>query len=79
MVNNLPATAENVSWICGREDPLEKEIATHCSVLAWEMDQRSLVGCSPWGHAESDTTERFRSSSSTYIKCLFISVYHPMA
>ena len=47
VVNNLPATVENVSWICGREDPLEKEIATHCSVLAWEMDQRSLVGYIP--------------------------------
>ena len=47
MVNNLPATAENVSWICGREDPLEKDIVTHCSVLAWKMDQRSLEGYSP--------------------------------
>ena len=32
---------------------LEKEMATHSSVLAW----RSLVGCSPWGRTESDTTE----------------------
>ena len=26
---------------------------------------RSLVGCSPWGHTESETTERLSSSSSS--------------
>ena len=33
------------------EDPLEKEMATHCSILAGKSHgQRSLVGYSPWGH-----------------------------
>ena len=32
---------------------LEKEMATHSSVLA----RRILVGCNPWGRTESDTTE----------------------
>ena len=42
----------------GQEDPLEKGVATHSSILAWEISgQRSLVGCSPWGRKESDTTE----------------------
>ena len=37
---------------------LEKEMATHSSVLAWRIPGRgSLVGFSPWGHTESDTTE----------------------
>ena len=37
---------------------LEKEMATHCSVLAWRIQGRgSLVGCCLWGHIESDTTE----------------------
>ena len=37
---------------------LEKEMATHSSVLAWRIPGTgSLVGCSPWGHTESDTTE----------------------
>ena len=40
----------------GREDPPEEEMATHSSVLTWE-EQWSLVGCSPWGHKESHTTE----------------------
>ena len=37
---------------------LEKEMATHSSVLAWRRQgQWSLVGCHLWGHTESDTTE----------------------
>ena len=34
-----------------QEDPLEKEMATHSSILAWGKfhGQRSLVGYSPWG------------------------------
>ena len=37
---------------------LEKEMATHSSVLAWRIPGRgSLVGCLLWGHTESDTTE----------------------
>ena len=34
----------------GGEDPLEKEVATHPSILAWEIrGQRNLEGYSPWG------------------------------
>ena len=37
---------------------LEKEMATHSSVLAWRIQgQRSLVGCRLWGRTEPDTTE----------------------
>ena len=37
---------------------LEKEMATHSSVLAWRIPGTgNLVGCRPWGRAESDTTE----------------------
>ena len=35
----------------GRKDPLEKEMATHSSILAWKIHgQRGQVGCSPWNH-----------------------------
>ena len=45
------------SW--GPEDPLEKEMAIHSSTIAGKSHgQRSLVGYSPWGRKESDTTER---------------------
>jgi len=44
----------------GWEDPLEKRMATHSSVLAWEIpwieEPGSLAGYCPWGHKESDTT-----------------------
>jgi len=34
-------------------------MAPHSSTLAWKIHgQRSLVGCSPWGRQESETTER---------------------
>ena len=37
---------------------LEKEMATHSSVLAWESQGwGSLVGCRLWGRTELDTTE----------------------
>ena len=41
----------------GQEDSLEKEMATHSSILAGRIPQRSLVGYSPWGHKELDMTE----------------------
>ena len=43
----------------------EKAMAPHFSTLAWKIHgQRSLVGCSPWGRQESDTTERLHFHSS---------------
>ena len=44
-------------WSPGREDPLEEEMATHSSVLAWKIQGwGSLEGYSSWGHKELDTT-----------------------
>ena len=37
MVKNLPAKQESWARSLGREDPLEEEMATHSSVLAWEI------------------------------------------
>ena len=53
----------------GWEDPLEKELATHSSILAWRTPW-SLAGYSPWSRKELDTTEQitlspFRSPQST--------------
>ena len=42
----------------GQEDPLEEEMATHSSILAWKSHgQRSLMGYSPWDRKETDMTE----------------------
>ena len=37
MVKNLPAMQETWVRSLGREDPLEREMATHCSILAWRI------------------------------------------
>ena len=37
MVKTLPAYAGDTSSILGQEDPLEKEMATHYSILAWRI------------------------------------------
>ena len=36
-VKNPPANAGDKGSIPGQEDPLEKEMATHSSILAWEI------------------------------------------
>ena len=47
-MKNPPALQEPQVRSLGREDLLEKEMATHSSVLAWEIHgQRSLAGYSP--------------------------------
>ena len=37
MVKNLPAMWETQVQSPGQEDPLEKDMATHCSILAWRI------------------------------------------
>ena len=45
-VKGRPAMWETQVQPWGGEDPLEKEMATHSSILAWEIPcQRSLVVC----------------------------------
>ena len=59
-VKRLPAMQETRVRSLGREDPLEKEMATHSSILAWKIPWTEEPGrlYSPWGHKESDTTEQ---------------------
>ena len=37
MVKNQPVNAGDAGSIPGQEDPLEEEMATHSSILAWEI------------------------------------------
>ena len=68
-VKNLPAMQETWVRALGQEDPLEKEMETHSSILAWE---------SPWteepdrlqsmGHDKLDTTEQLNTTTKhTYM------------
>ena len=66
MVKNPPATEGDKEiriQSLGREDLLEKEVATHSSFLAWKIPwtEEPGLGYSPWGRKESDTTERLHS------------------
>ena len=54
MVKRLSTMPETWVRSLGREDSLEKEMATHSITLAWKIPWTEK----PWGRKESDTTEQ---------------------
>ena len=66
MVKNLPVTQETWEmWVrsLGGEDPMEKEMATHSSILAWRIPwMEELGGLESMGRKELDTTERLHKT-----------------
>ena len=44
MIKNLPANARDMGLIPGQEDPLEEEMATHSTILAWKISQTEETG-----------------------------------
>ena len=57
-LKSLPAMQETWVWSLGREDPLEKEMATHSNIFAWRIPwTEEPGGLQSTGHKESDTTE----------------------
>ena len=44
MVKNMPANAEMRVQSLGQEDPLEKEMATHSSIAAWDIPWTEELG-----------------------------------
>ena len=60
LVKNLPAMQETWVRALGQEDPLEKEMETHSSILAWE---------SPWTEEpaglQSMGSQRVENNSET--------------
>ena len=62
MAKHLPPMQETQVQSLGWEDPLEKGMATHSSVLAWRMPwTQELVGCSP------QVTEAYRTAQLTLL------------
>ena len=55
LVKNPPANAGDARDPWGRKIPLEEEMATHSSILAWKIPWK--VGYSPCGCQESYMTE----------------------
>ena len=58
MVKRLPTRRETWVQSLGREDPLEKEMVTPSSILAWEIPwTEEPAGYSPKDCKESDRTQ----------------------
>ena len=59
MIKNLPAMQETWVQSSGWEEPLEKGMTTHSSILAWRipMDRGAW-----WGHKGSATTEQLSTA-----------------
>ena len=71
MVKSLPAMWETQVWTLGQEDPLEKKWQPTPVLLSRKSHGwRSLAGYSPWGHKESDMTERLLFPFLCYAKSL---------
>ena len=72
-VQSLPAVQGPRGQSRGREDPLEKEMATHSSILAWKI---------PWveepGRLQSMESQRVRHDWATSLS-LFLSLLNPLA
>ena len=62
----------------GQEDPLEKEMATHSSILAWRIPRtEELVDYCPKGRNELDTTEATQHACNLVGSPLYIDAsYH---
>ena len=66
VVKNPPASAEDASSIPGLEDPLEEEMATHSSILAWRIPwTKKPGGLQSIGLQESDMTEQLSTKPKT--------------
>ena len=49
---------QSQSW----EDPLEKGMGTHSSILAWRIPRQRILGYGPWVHKESDNGDAIQPS-----------------
>ena len=76
-VKRPPAMQETQVRSLGWEPPWREEgMETHSSMLAWEIPWAEEPGYSPWGHRESDMTERLSTHMQevNYLKNQFSSV-----
>ena len=86
LVKNRPAMKETQVRSLGQEDPLEGEMATHSSILAWEIPWTEEPGrLQSWGRKDLDTNEHVytHSGPGTWLCTLlgpsFTFVTHPQS
>ena len=66
MVKNLPAIQETQVHSLGREDPLEEEMATHYSILAWRIPWTEEPDGLQSMRSQRDMTEQLTLSLSLF-------------
>ena len=66
VAKNQPAMQEIQVQSLGREDPLEKRMATHSSILTWKIPwTEELAGYSPWGLKELENNVALKNELQT--------------
>ena len=69
MVKNLPAVQETWDHSLGQEDPLEKKMATHSSILTWEIPRTEEPGrLQSTGSHRVEHNRVTKTHTQTYIK-----------
>ena len=84
LVKNLPAVQETQVWSLGWEDPLEKEMVTHSSILAWKISWTEepgglqFMGLQRIRHNWETNTYLLTSPAKTWVLYIFQSstLYH---
>ena len=77
-VKNLPAMQKLWFWSLGQEDPLEEEMATHSSILAWRIPWREepgglqSKGSQRVGHDWATNTNSFHHCIHKSVFCISI-------
>ena len=66
MVKNPAAMQETWVRSLSGEDPLEKGMATHCSILAWRIPWTEEPGYTLLGRKELDTTQTFSFTPTSF-------------
>ena len=70
MVKNLPANTGDMGLILGSGRSPEKDMATHSSILAWEIPWTEEPGSySPWGCKELGMTYQLNSNNRSTTRC----------
>ena len=71
----MQETQETWVWFLGQEGLVEKEVATHSSILAWKIPwTEESGGVQFMGHKESETTEHMAHILSLWNKMGFFSI-----
>ena len=80
MVQCLPAKRETQLRFLGREDPLEKEAATHSSILVWGIPRTEKPGrLQSTGSQELDTTGQLSTTTCSVSTALGASLFKSLS